>query len=107
MRRLRLIVIIVFVIGILAGAAFLAWSLIKPKTAGIYIETSPASSVFIGGEQVGRSVYDATREASEIVVKLVPETLDTTLSHYAVKVTLTHGGKTVIKREFGDSEENS
>ena len=99
--------IILFVIGILAGASFLAWSLLKPKTAGIYIETSPASSVFIDGEQVGRTVYDATRKASEIVVKLVPETMDKPLSPYEVKVTLTPGVKTVIKREFGDSEETS
>lgn len=107
MRRLRLIVIILFVLGILAGAGFLAWSLLKPKTAGIYVETSPASSVFIDGEQVGRTPYDATRNAGEIVVKLVPETIDKPLSPYEVKVTLTPGVKTMIKREFGDSEETS
>jgi hypothetical protein len=107
MRKLRLIVIIVFVLGILAGAGFLAWSLLKPRTAGIYIETSPASSVSIEGEQVGRTPYDATRNAAEIVVKLIPETLDKPLSPFEVKVTLTPGVKTVIKREFGDSEETS
>jgi uncharacterized protein YgiM (DUF1202 family) len=106
-RRLRLIVIVVFVVGILAGAGLLAWSLLKPKTAGIYVETSPASSVFIDGEQVGRTPYDATRGAAEVVVKLVPETVDKPLSPYEVKVTLTPGIKTIIKREFADSEETS
>jgi len=107
MRRLRLIVIIVFVLVILAGAGILAWSLLKPKTAGIYIETSPASSVTIEGEQVGRTPYTATRNSGEIVVKLIPETIDKPLSPYEVKVALTPGVKTIIKREFGDSEETS
>jgi hypothetical protein len=107
MRRLRLIVIVVFVLGILAGAGLLAWSLLKPKTAGIYVETAPASSVFIDGEQVGRTPYDATRGAAEITIKLVPETIDKPLSPYEVKVNLTPGIKTIVKREFGDSEETS
>jgi hypothetical protein len=107
MRRLRIVVIALFAVAILAGVGFLAWSFLKPKTAGIYIETSPASSVFIDGEQVGRTPYDATRKASEITLKLVPETMDTPLSPYEVKVTLTPGVKTIVKREFGDSEETS
>jgi len=107
MRRLRLIVIIVFVLAIIVGAGVLAWSLLKPKTAGIYIETSPASSVTIDGEQVGRTPYNATRDAKEVVVKLIPETIENPLSPYEVKVTLIPGVKTVIKREFGDSEQTS
>lgn len=99
--------IILFGLGILAILGLVAWSIFKPKTAGIFVETSPASSVFIDGEQVGRSPYDGTRKASEIVVKLVPETLGKPLSPYEVKVTLTPGVKTVIKREFGETEEAS
>jgi len=107
MKRLRIVVIVLFALGILVAVGFLAWNFIKPTSAGIYVETFPASSVFIDGEQAGRTPYDATRKASEIVLKLVPETMDKPLSPYEVKVSLTPGIKTVVKREFGETEDTS
>lgn len=71
------------------------------------IETVPAALVYIDGVQVGRTPYEATRPPSEVVIKLIPESLDKPLVPYETKVILGAGIKTVIKREFGETEETS
>jgi hypothetical protein len=71
------------------------------------IETIPNASVFINGEQVGRTPFELTREPGEITVKLIPESVDTPLAPYDTKVDLVSGIKTIIKRDFGETEEES
>lgn len=107
MQKLKLSLLIFASVVILFAVIFFLLGYLKPKGAGILVETNPASTVFIDGNQVGRTPYEATRSPGEISVKLVPETLDKPASIFETKVTLNSGIKTVIKREFGETEETS
>ncbi len=89
------------------GLTFFLVGYFKPKKAGILIETTPTASVYIDGVQVGRTPYEMTKTPSEVVVKLIPESLGKPLVPYETKVNLGTGIKTIIKREFGESDETS
>ena len=99
--------VVLLVVGFLVGLTLFLVGYIKPKSAGIFIETNPVSTVIIDGQQVGKTPYDATRKPGEVTVKLVPLITDRPLSPFETKTTLSSGIKTMIKRDFGDSEENS
>ena len=106
-RKYRTIIVLVVLAGLVASAAFFAFKLFKPKNAGILIETNPAASVFINDEQVGRTPYRETLKPREITVKLIPESIDKPLAPYETKVSLASGIETVIKRDFGETDETS
>ena len=92
---------------VLFGIILLLVGFFKPKGAGILVQTTPAASVFVDGEQVGRTPYNAVHNPEEVVIKLVPESFDTPLTPYETVVNLTSGVETVVVREFGESEEDS
>lgn len=107
MKKLGTILIVLFLLSLILGVIFFLVGTFKPKSAGLFIETTPSAMVFIDGDQVGRTPYETTRKPDEVIVKLVPESLDVALVPFETKVTLTAGIKTVIKREFAESDENS
>lgn len=107
MKKLRIGIILIVLGIVVVGAALFLLGFFRPGRAGLLVESTPAAAVFIDGEQVGRTPYEATRRPGEVVVKLVPQSLDQALVPFETKVTLTSGIETVIKREFGDSEETS
>lgn len=107
MRRLKLAIILISLGVILVGIAFFLLGFFRPQSAGLLIETTPAAAVFIEGEQVGRTPYEATRKPGEITVKLVPQSVDMALAPFETKITLVSGVKTAIRREFGELEETS
>jgi len=107
MKKLRKILIIVGVLLLLAGLGFFLVGYFKPKSGGILVETIPSSSVFINSEQVGRTPFETTLEPGEIVLKLIPESLDTPLAPFEVKVGIESGIKTVVRRTFAESEHKS
>jgi len=101
------IILLLFGFIFLVGLGFFLKGYFQPRKAGILIETTPTALVFIDSVQVGRTPYEATQKPSEISVKLVPESLAEPLASYETKVNLGAGIKTVIKREFGESDESS
>jgi len=107
MKKLRTVSIVLIVAGLILGIVFFVVGSFKPKSAGIIIETTPAANIFIDGEQIGRTPYDGTRKPGEITIKLIPESFEAPLSPFETKVTLVAGIKTVVKREFGESDETS
>lgn len=107
MKRLGIILTILVGVAILVGGALFAVGHFRPSGAGLLVETTPTATVFINGEQVGRTPYEVTREPGEITVKLIPESFDTPLAPYETKVELVPGIKTIIKRDFGETEEDS
>lgn len=107
MKKFRIAILIVLSLVLLAGLVFFGLDYINPKGAGLYIETEPTAAVYIDSEQVGRTPYRETREPQEVIVKLVPESFDTPLVPYETKITLTPGVETVIRRQFGQTEETS
>lgn len=80
---------------------------VNPRNAGISIQTNSKATVFIDGVRVGTTPYEATRKAGEAVIKLVPQVSSHPLSPFETKVTLVSGIKTVIRRDFGDTDDTS
>ncbi len=95
----------------LAALVFLAlilFYLFKPKVAGIYIDASPSSTVFINGEQVGTTPYRGTRDPGDVVLKIVPKDQPAIpITPYETKVSLLNGVETVIRYNFGPTDDMS
>ncbi len=90
----------------LIGAILFLVGYFKPKPAGVLIESTPTADVFIDGVRVGKTPYEATRKPGEVVVKLVP-TGSSALVPFEAKIILASGIKTVITREFAETESAS
>lgn len=101
-------ILITGVILMLLGAGgFLLFSKLKPAKAGLQIETTPQATVYIDGEQAGTTPFDLVREPGEISIRLVPIATNGSLAPWGTKVGLAQGIKTVIRRDFAETEEQS
>lgn len=107
MKKLLKIFGILIVVGLVIGGILFAVGKFQKEGAGILVETTPVSTVFINGEQVGRTPYQGVREAGEVTVKLVPDSFERPLVPFETKVTLTSNVQTVVRREFGESDDLS
>ncbi|MFI5240956.1 MAG: PEGA domain-containing protein [Microgenomates group bacterium] len=108
MKAAKIIAISIISIVLLIGIALFFIGYFKPKPGGILVSTSPASSVYINGEMVGKTPYEGTYKAGETVIKLVPDSsADKTYLPFETKVSLVSGVKTVIRREFSENEDMS
>jgi hypothetical protein len=72
----------------------------KPQVAGISIKSEPTATVLIDGIEVGKTPYEATRDPSEVQIKLIPESFSEPLLPYETKVDLVSGVKTAISYTF-------
>ncbi len=107
MQTFKIILITIVSILVLGLTAFFLIGYLKPKPGGIFADTSPASSVYINGASVGKTPFKGTYEAGNINIKLVPEASDQNLIPYETNLTLTSGIQTVVRREFGKTEDES
>jgi len=105
-KLLPILGIIVLVLAII-GLVYFVIAYTKPKAAGIYITSNPPATVYINGQQVGKTPYDATRKPGEIVIKLIPISTGKPLASFETKVILNPDIQTVIRRDFGDSDDTS
>ncbi|MBI3397358.1 PEGA domain-containing protein [Candidatus Woesebacteria bacterium] len=105
MSKLRILGIIFLTVGFLAGLTILILEILKPRTAGLRVETNPASEVYLGGKFLGTTPLDTILKPAEISLKLIPK--DGLLQPYITKINLLDGVKTVVRRNFGDSEGES
>jgi len=107
-RKVRIFGLIFIGGGFIVALAFFLIGILKPKTAGVFIDTNPASAVFINGLQVGRTPYrDNKQKTGEVVIKLIPESFEIPLVPFETKLNLVNGIETVIRREFGETDEFS
>lgn len=95
------------VLVILGAAGFILRTKLKPAQAGLLIETTPQSTVYINDEQIGTTPYDVARKPGEINLRLVPITTTGNLAPWGTKLVLAEGIKTVIRRDFGETESQS
>lgn len=97
---------IVSIITLLGAGLFLV-GYFKPKPGGIDVEASVDSNVYINGELVGKTPFSGVYKAEPLILKLVP--IDTQLGYvsFETKLTLTPGIQTVVRREFGKTEDVS
>jgi len=91
-------------IGVVIKSKFLG----KPGPAAISISTTPRSTIFIDGEQVGVTPYLNDKiQAGEHIIKLIPEKTTDNLVSWEGKVNLTSNILTVVNRNLGPSESAS
>lgn len=100
------IISLVALIAAIAVAFFLI-GYFREKPGGVFIDASPLSDVYINANFVGKTPYTNSFKAGEIILKLVPESTDANLVAFETKITLIAGIQTVVRREFGDSEDAS
>lgn len=104
----KIIAISLIVLGLVsAGVGIFFWRQGKKPTAGIKVETNPASLVFVDNVQIGQSPLDKMYIPGEVSVKLIPNATASALPSYQTKVKLTANTMTVIKRDFGPTEMES
>ena len=107
-RRFRLIVVTILAVFLILVISFLVIGSFKPKVAGIYIETTPSSTVWLNGVQVGVTPFRDTMKQGETIIRLVPNSFSQTpLSPYETKVKLVSGVETVIRYDFGPTDDFS
>lgn len=107
MNKTRIILIVVLVLLIIAGIALGIFTFLLPKKSGLTVETNPASTVFVNGEEAGRTPYKNTLNEGEITLKLIPDSFGSPLLPYETKVDLVAGVDTVVRRIFDSTEEYS
>lgn len=101
-----MLTVIIFLV--ILGFAFYKFFLTAPQgNAGLKIESSSPSSVYLNDKLVGKTTYDGKHPAGEYVVKIVPDDSTSALIEWQGKITLTSGVLTFINRELGASEFNS
>jgi len=105
MNKSKKVLLTVFILIIIALLGLFLIGYFKPKGAGIYIDTIPISDVYINNSLVGSTPYEAVRNPGEITVKIVSQ--DTSLVSFETKVSLVSNIRTVIKRDFAQTEEES
>lgn len=107
MNRTKGIVIGIMIAVLVILGIFFVVGYFQPKSAGILVESNPNSLVYINEEQVGRTPYKGTRDEGEIILKLVPESQNGPIEPYETRIKLTGGIETVVRRQFGSTEELS
>jgi hypothetical protein len=107
-RRLKIAIFVLLGLGLLVGLVFFLIGALRPRAAGLFIETVPTAEVYLDNEQVGRTPYrDNKQKPNEVVIKLVPDSFTTPLAPYETKIRLEPGVETVVRREFGETQETS
>ncbi|MGA2910433.1 MAG: PEGA domain-containing protein [Candidatus Microgenomates bacterium] len=107
MKTVNIILISIVSLASLVAAALFLIGYFKPKPGGILVDTSPPASVYINGNLVGTTPYQGFYKAGQITLKLVPNATNTTLTPYETQITLVSEIQTVVRREFGSSEDAS
>lgn len=101
------ILILGIILVVLGVAGFFFRSRFGSSQAGILIQANPQATVYIDGEQVGQTPYQIQAKAGEIDLRLVPSSTDTPLAPWETKLTLTEGIETVVRRDFGPTDDES
>ena len=107
MKVLRTILISIALIVLISGSALFLIGSFKPKPAGLSIQTSIPVAAYIDGNFVGRTPLDISFKASDIDLKLVPLDASKPYFPFETRVTLTSGVKTIIRRNFAESDDAS
>jgi len=103
---MKRVVVVSIILIFVAGLVFGGIGFFLSRRGGILVESVPTAMVSINGEQVGRTPYEASYPSGEVVVKLVPEGSEP-MEPYEAYVKVVAGVKTVVRRDFGETEGRS
>lgn len=107
MEKAKVALVVFLMLTVLVGLIFVALGYFKPQGAAISVESTPGSTVYINGEAVGRTPYQANVKPGEIALKIVPIGLSDSFLNYETRITLNPGVKTIVRRIFGSSDSDS
>lgn len=109
MKKKIIVVILAFVgLGIIGFSILLFLGAFKPQEAGILIESEPDAIVYINNKEAGVTPYEANMDPGEITIRVKPKSTNgQILDDYETKINLESGIKTIIKRIFKETEEES
>jgi len=107
MKIFKIVSVILITLIILSGTTLFLVGYFKAKPGGIFVDTSPASDVYINEAFSGKTPLKVSKDAGEIMLKLVPQVTDQNLLPFETKITLVSGIETVVEREFGKTEDTS
>lgn len=107
MKIAKTVLISVISLALFLGSGLFIVGLLKPKPGGILIDANTISSVYINGSFVGQTPFTGTYDNLEMIVKIVPAGENLGLPIYETKLSLTSGVQTVVRREFGKTEDES
>jgi hypothetical protein len=93
--------------GLLVALLVIRFSDSTKPTAGLKIETVPPSLVFVNSVQVGMTPFDRMYPPGNVTVRLVPDSTSSAIPSYQTTVKLTDKTYTVIRRNFGPSDQFS
>lgn len=99
-RNIRIIFLLFLLFAVIVVSIFLFVGYLSPKGAGIYIDSSPSSEIYIDDVKVGRTPYKYTRKPGEVLIKLIPDSFGDPLVPYSVKVNLVSGVETIVRKTF-------
>lgn len=107
MKTFKIVITVVLVVIFLLAVTLFLIGFLKPKPGGILVDTNPISNVFINGNLVGKTPYTGTDMTGQVSLRLEPEDSKLGLLAYETKINLQPGIQTVVRRDFGASEEFS
>ncbi len=107
MKTFKIVFVVLVTLAVVLATGFFLIGYFKPGQGGLMVDTTPGSSVYINGSFVGKTPYKSANTAGQISLKLVPDISDQNLIAYETKVNLLSGIQTVVRREFGTTEDSS
>jgi hypothetical protein len=105
----KTIALVMIILGVALIAGFGIYSLVRRSqpNAGLKVDTSPSSLVFVDNVEIGSTPIDKLFPPGEVTVKLIPNSTSSAVSTYQTKVRLSEKTYTIIKRDFGSSDTSS
>jgi hypothetical protein len=105
----KTIALVMIILGVALIAGFGIYSLVRRSqpNAGLKIDTSPSSLVFVDNVEMGSTPVDKLFPPGEVTIKLIPNSTSSAISTYQTKVRLSEKTYTIIKRDFGSSDISS
>ena len=107
MKTIWVVLISIISLAVLGGAILFLVGYFKPKPGGIIVEANTNAGVYINDQLVGNTPFNGVYKASSLVLKVVPIDASLGLVPFETKLTLIPGVQTVVRREFGITEESS
>lgn len=107
-RKLLSTFIALLGISIVVFAILLFLGLFKEQMSGVLIESDPEATVYINEKEVGTTPYEVDLDSSEILLRIKPKAPEgVVLDDYETKIKLVPGVRTIVKRNFRETEEYS
>lgn len=107
-RKILSTILAILGMAIIGLAILYFLGVFKEQEAGILIETDPVATVYIDNLELGKTPFEINRKPGEISIRVKPDKInDLVLDDYETKISLIPGIKTIIKRDFRESEDYS